>query len=159
MCKDAPGSPKKDETSLTAALDGLDLNSKPSDDEIVLRGGADKSWDELLDGADSKKVEDEAKPTLRGCAAFDTAAFDDWADAMYLLMGSFSPYAWLYFVLIVLIAGFFVVNLFLAVVYLEFGSSKARVDASANQTKQPVAAALQDSGDMDALLSLSLIHI
>ena len=81
MCKDATPDAPKDETTLTAALDSLDLNSKPSDEEIVLRGGADKSWDELLDGADSKKEEDDSKPTLRGCAAFDTAAFDDWADA------------------------------------------------------------------------------
>ena len=34
--------------------------------------------------------------------------FDDWATPMYALMTAFSPFAWLYFVLIVTVAGFFV---------------------------------------------------
>jgi hypothetical protein len=53
--------------------------------------------------------------------------FDRWAPPMYGLMASFSPYVWTYFFLIVLVGGFFVVNLFLAVIFLELGSSKERV--------------------------------
>ena len=37
--------------------------------------------------------------------------FDDWANPMYMLMAAMSEYVWVYFVLIVMIAGFFVVNL------------------------------------------------
>ena len=46
--------------------------------------------------------------------------FDDWCAPMYSLMDSFSPYVWGYFVAIVMIGGFFVVNLFLAVIFQEF---------------------------------------
>ena len=38
---------------------------------------------------------------------------------MYALMVSFSPWAAVYFILIVVIGGFFVVNLFLAVIFEE----------------------------------------
>lgn len=57
-----------------------------------------------------------------------TGRFDDWANSMYLLMVS-SPYAWVYFVVIVLIAGFFVVNLFLAVIFMEYGHARAETAA------------------------------
>lgn len=53
--------------------------------------------------------------------------FDDWATPMYDVMASFSPYAWIYFIMAVVLAGFFVVNLFLAVIFLEFGNAKADV--------------------------------
>lgn len=55
--------------------------------------------------------------------------FDEWVDPMYALMASFSPFAWIYFVAIVMIAGFFVVNLFLAVIFLEFGSAQTQIKA------------------------------
>ena len=56
-----------------------------------------------------------------------TSTFDEWAEPMYSLMASFSPYVWIYFALVVLLGGFFVTNLFLAVIFLEYGSSKERV--------------------------------
>ena len=43
--------------------------------------------------------------------------FDDWCTGMYALMDAFSPMVWIYFVLIVCLGGFFVVNLFLAVIF------------------------------------------
>ena len=46
--------------------------------------------------------------------------FDTWTDAMYALMDAFSPYVWVYFVLIALLGGIFVVQLFLAVIFEEF---------------------------------------
>ena len=55
--------------------------------------------------------------------------FDDWATPMYALMASFSPLVWIYFVLVVMAAGFFVVNLFLAVIFLEYGNAQAQVSA------------------------------
>ena len=39
---------------------------------------------------------------------------------MYDVMQAFSPHVWVYFVLCVLISGFFIVNLFLGVVFDEF---------------------------------------
>ena len=46
--------------------------------------------------------------------------FDDWTVIMYALMRSTSTWAWVYFVAIVVLGGFFVVNLFLAVVFEQF---------------------------------------
>jgi len=46
--------------------------------------------------------------------------FDTWTDAMYALMDSFSPLVFIYFVLIALLSGIFVVQLFLAVIFEEF---------------------------------------
>ena len=45
--------------------------------------------------------------------------FDDWTVAMYALMDAMSPWVFVYFVLIVMLGGFFVVNLFLAVIFEE----------------------------------------
>ena len=45
--------------------------------------------------------------------------FDDWTVSMYALMDSFSPWAVIYFALIVILGGFFVINLFLAVIFEE----------------------------------------
>jgi uncharacterized protein YjbI with pentapeptide repeats len=50
--------------------------------------------------------------------------FDDWATPMYLLMKSGEPLAWIYFVLVVVLGGFFVSNLFLAVIFDAFVAEK-----------------------------------
>ena len=55
--------------------------------------------------------------------------FDDWATSMYLLERAFSPYVWIFFVLVCTIGGFFVVNLFLAVIFEEFLTVK-RVESA-----------------------------
>ena len=68
-------------------------------------------------------------------SAFITLAqsttLDQWAPPMYGLMASFSPYVWCYFFLVVLVGGFFIVNLFLAVIFLEFGASRDAVQQAA----------------------------
>ena len=46
--------------------------------------------------------------------------FDDWATTMYYLMASFSPYVWIYFLLGLMLGGCFIINLFLAVIFLEY---------------------------------------
>ena len=53
------------------------------------------------------------------------------ADPMYSLMAAFSPGVWVYFVLGVMLSGFFVVNLFLAVIFMEYGAAQEaiRLDA------------------------------
>ena len=50
--------------------------------------------------------------------------FDEWATTMYATMRAETAYAWVYFVLIVALGGFYVVNLFLAVIFKEFVSTK-----------------------------------
>lgn len=46
--------------------------------------------------------------------------FDDWATSMFALMAAMSPYVAIYFIIIIMIGGFFIVNLFLAVIFEEF---------------------------------------
>ena len=58
--------------------------------------------------------------------------FDHWVAPMYELMAAFSPFAWTYFFLVVLVGGFFVVNLFLAVVFLELGEAEEHVKRAAD---------------------------
>ena len=62
--------------------------------------------------------------------------FDTWTPAMYNLMQSVSPNVWVYYLLVALLGGFFVVNLFLAVVFDEFMRSKeiAEVTSSLEDT-------------------------
>ena len=49
-----------------------------------------------------------------------TVTFDSWASPMYQMMFAFSPYVWIYFLAICMLGGFFVVNLFLAVIFQQF---------------------------------------
>ena len=65
---------------------------------------------------------------LASIALVQGFTLDDWASPMYALENSLSTYVWIYFVLIVLLGGFFVVNLFLAVIFLEFGASRKRIE-------------------------------
>ena len=53
--------------------------------------------------------------------------FDDWANPMYDLMAAFSPNVWAYFVVITMVSGFFVVNLFLAVIFMEYRAAQELV--------------------------------
>ena len=63
----------------------------------------------------------------------EAITFDGWAEPMYDVMGYFdSPWVSLYFVLIVVLGGFFVVNLFLAVVFLEFARAR---EVMANESR------------------------
>ena len=58
-------------------------------------------------------------------AIVQVITFDTWSNVMYDLMKAFSDYVWIYFFLVAMLGGFFVVNLFLAVVFDEFMRSKA----------------------------------
>ena len=57
-------------------------------------------------------------------ALLQAITFDDWTVAMYALMQSLSPYVVVYFLLIVVLGGFFVINLFLAVIFENFVESQ-----------------------------------
>ena len=59
-------------------------------------------------------------------AIIQVITFDTWSNVMYDLMRAFSNYVWVYFFLVAMLGGFFVVNLFLAVVFDEFMRSKVR---------------------------------
>lgn len=54
-----------------------------------------------------------------------TVTFDSWTEVMYGLMDSVSSTAWTYFIATVVLGGFFIVNLFLAVLFDEFSRSMA----------------------------------
>jgi hypothetical protein len=58
-------------------------------------------------------------------ALLQAITFDDYDVAMHALQAAFSPYAFLYFLLVIVLCGFFVINLFLAVMFDEFMSAKA----------------------------------
>ena len=66
--------------------------------------------------------------------------FDDFATSMYALMRAFSPGVWVYYVGIVTIGGFFVINLFLAVIFSEFIAAQNAGDSAGDD---PVALAAQ----------------
>ena len=65
--------------------------------------------------------------------------FDHWANEMYELVVASSQWAWVYFVLVVIFAGFFVANLFLAVVFLAFETSQVSLLALDEPTAHPTA--------------------
>ena len=58
---------------------------------------------------------------------FQSITCDFWATSMYSLMAAFSPLVWMYFVLIIMVVGFFVINLFLAVIFLEYSDTRAQM--------------------------------
>lgn len=66
--------------------------------------------------------------------------FDTWTDAMYALMKVVSPYVWIYFIAFALLGGFFLVNLFLAVIFDEFLKSQVGVLQSGQCDLLPVMA-------------------
>lgn len=65
---------------------------------------------------------------------------DTWSQSMYDVMQAFSPHVWIYFVVCVLISGFFIVNLFLGVVFDEFMRAKATETATEELAKLSSAA-------------------
>ena len=115
-------------------------------------------------------TEDKGNFDNIGAAAMvilQAATFDGWTRGMFVLMETVASYAWLYYVLIVCIGGFFVVNLFLAVLLQEFlneqqaeeaesaaADAAAEVDEGAVQGSGQVAvdgeAGLADVDDADA---------
>eukprot|EP00900_Chrysochromulina_parva_P020096 jgi/Chrpa1/28088/Chrysochromulina_OHIO_Genome00017432-RA len=68
---------------------------------------------------------------------FQSITCDFWATSMYSLMAAFSPWVWMYFVLIIMVVGFFVINLFLAVIYLEYSDTRAQIKLERSSTAQP----------------------
>ena len=53
-------------------------------------------------------------------AILQAVTFDTWTDPMFDIMASYSYSAWIYFILVAILGGLFVVNLFLAVIFDEF---------------------------------------
>jgi hypothetical protein len=85
-----------------------------------------------------------------GSAAFvilQAATFDGWTRGMYVMMEIVASYVWVYYFLIVCIGGFFVVNLFLAVLLQEFLNEQQEEDAEAAVSDAAVALAEQAAAE------------
>ena len=95
---------------------------------------------------------------------FQMTTFDDWANSMYALMEAFSPYVWIYFVCITMLSGFFVVNLFLAVIFMEYGAAQEQIkldqtarterrqDEAPHIEEEDLPETTADGGETDGLL-------
>jgi hypothetical protein len=68
-------------------------------------------------------------------ALLQAITFDDWTVAMYALMRAMSPWVFVYFVAIVILGGFFVINLFLAVIFEETLEAQLRDQIMAEAPK------------------------
>ena len=84
-------------------------------------------------------------------AFIQAITFDDWATPMYALMGSFSPYAWVYFLLVLAVGGFFVVNLFLAVIFMEYGHTREHADGLTTRRTDSTARSSSSGGRTAAI--------
>ena len=72
---------------------------------------------------------------------FQTISFDGWTSAMYAVLNATGqPLVLVYFVLLIVLGGFFIVNLFLAVLFQEFTEAQAREKAIAEQAARAAAA-------------------
>ena len=71
---------------------------------------------------------------------------EGWSDIMYDTMAGVSPYASIYFVLLVLFGAFYVINLFLAVLWHTYLTT---ADARGNRGAAPTVLAARNSRDMD----------
>ena len=99
-------------------------------------------------------TEDKGNFDNIGAAAMvilQAATFDGWTRGMFVLMETVASYAWLYYVLIVCIGGFFVVNLFLAVLLQEFLNEQQAEEAesaAADAAAEVDEGAVQGSGQV-----------
>ena len=96
-------------------------------------------------------TEDKGNFDNIGAAAMvilQAATFDGWTRGMFVLMETVASYAWLYYVLIVCIGGFFVVNLFLAVLLQEFLNEQQAEEAGAAADAAEVDEGGQGSGQV-----------
>merc|ERR1740117_1026389 len=75
------------------------------------------------------------------------ATFDGWTRGMYVMMEIVASYVWVYYFLIVCIGGFFVVNLFLAVLLQEFLNGQQAEDAEAAASDAAVGLAEQAAAE------------
>ena len=64
-------------------------------------------------------------------AILQAVTFDTWTDPLWAVMAAYSYSAWLYFILVAILGGLFVVNLFLAVIFDEF--MRAQVSKSVSE--------------------------
>ena len=78
--------------------------------------------------------------------------FDDWANPMFRLSDSFSESVWVYFVLLVMVGGYFILNLFLAVIFLEYEETKSRM------AKARLEAAEEEELEAEPMLADSIIR-
>ena len=73
---------------------------------------------------------------------FQCITLEGWVDVTYLMEDANGPLVWIYFIFLILLGGFFLVNLFLAVLYLYFTQQGEKADKKVSETK-PKAASMQ----------------
>ena len=76
--------------------------------------------------------------------------FDDWTEAMYALMRAFTPWVTVYFLSIVIFGGFFVVNLFLAVIFEEMAKAGEERKFETMVSSQEESAPAAEDGKLDS---------
>ena len=79
--------------------------------------------------------------------------FDTWSDPMFDVMEAYASGSWIFFILIAILGGLFVVNLFLAVIFDEFMRAQATQDAE-NEAK----AGLRKEEDSDDEMEPEPLH-
>ncbi|XP_066934051.1 voltage-dependent T-type calcium channel subunit alpha-1H-like isoform X1 [Clytia hemisphaerica] len=57
---------------------------------------------------------------------YQVVTLEGWSDLMYLVQDSYSSYAWIYFITLISIGSFFLVNLALVVITMQFSETKRR---------------------------------
>mmetsp|Transcript_20744 Transcript_20744/g.67897 ORF Transcript_20744/g.67897 Transcript_20744/m.67897 type:complete len:841 (+) Transcript_20744:88-2610(+) len=98
-------------------------------------------------GADTVSFDSVLKASIW---VMQAATFNDWTDPMYLSMNAYSPWVLVYFLPVVCVVGFFVFNLFLAVVYDEFkrgAEEEERKTAEQSEEDREAAEATTDSAE------------
>ena len=132
---------------MSRALKGDDSDSwrerhseAPWDTGIACNPVADKDTCAVATGGPGGRCAYFQRTPNEGLMSFDNVGlafvtllqcvtFDDWTEVMYSLMIALSPYVVLYFVAFVALGGFFVINLFLAVVFEEHSAQQAELEA------------------------------
>ena len=61
---------------------------------------------------------------------FQCISLEGWVDVMYMLQDATNQWVWVYFVPLVVVGGFFVVNLFLAVIFDSFFDATSGQEAA-----------------------------
>ena len=99
------------------------IDQSPYDTETTCRSSADCAAGETcayFDANPENGLNSFDSIPMASVFLLQAITFDDWATTMYMLMGATSPASWVYCALITALGGFFVVNLFLAVIFEEF---------------------------------------
>jgi hypothetical protein len=77
---------------------------------------------------------------------FQCVTQEGWTDVMYAIQDAISPWVWIYFVAIILFGSFFIINLALAVLYLQFCKGEPLAIASGQASQKWTKSHTMDAG-------------